>query len=150
MCLHGQNKPDFEISQCLIQRHWNPICERTLLSGIKSISNQDQIVSLSPESAHLETDREQNIIIHGLKEDEVSDTQLVSELFTATATQHTPSVMNILGPKKDGKIRPLMLRMKSKDEKEEFMSKLWMLKNVRTRFKYMSISIYYRIPPSAI
>ena len=27
--MHGQNKPDFEISQCLIQRHWNPICTST-------------------------------------------------------------------------------------------------------------------------
>ena len=115
------------------------------LSGIKSISNQSQIASLSSEYANLNTDREQNIIIHGLKEDEASDTELVADIFAATATQHTPSLIYRLGPKKDGKIRPLMLRMKSNDEKKEFMVKLWMLKNVRMRFKGMSITHDYTL-----
>ena len=38
-----------------------------------------------------------------------------------------------------------MLRMKNKEEKEEFMSKLWMLKNVRSRFKNMSITNDYTL-----
>ena len=53
--------------------------------------------------------------------------------------------LNRLGPKKDGKIRPLMLRMKSKEEKDDFMSKLWMLKNVRMKFKGMSITHDYTL-----
>jgi hypothetical protein len=53
--------------------------------------------------------------------------------------------MYILGPKKDGKIRPLIVRMKSKIEKDDFMSKLWMLKNVKTRFKGMSITHDYSL-----
>lgn len=39
------------------------------LCDSKTISNQDQIESLSSEYANLYADREQNIVIHGLKED---------------------------------------------------------------------------------
>ena len=38
----------------------------------KTISNQDQIESLSSKYVNLCADREQNVVIHGLKEDEVS------------------------------------------------------------------------------
>ena len=111
----------------------------------KTISNQDQIESLPSENVNLWADREQNVVIHGLKEDEVSDAQLVNDVLTAAATQHTPSLMYRLGPKKNGKIRPLMLRMKSKEEKDDFMSNLWMLKKVKTRFKGMSITHDYSL-----
>ena len=80
-----------------------------------------------------------------MKEGEINDTQLVNDIFAATTTQHEPTFINRLGPKKDGKTRPLMLRMKNKEEKEKFMSKLWMLKNVRTRFKKMSITNDYTL-----
>ena len=42
-CLHGQNKSDFEISQCLIQRHWNPICPPCLLCTPILQNKTDQI-----------------------------------------------------------------------------------------------------------
>ena len=35
--------------------------------------------------------------------------------------------------------------MKSKEEKDDFMSKLWMLKNVRMKFKGMSITHDYTL-----
>ena len=100
---------------------------------------------MSSEYANGDTVRELDLIIHGLEEDKVSDTESVKEIFEATATPHTPSFMNRLGLKKDGKIRPLMLRMNNIDEKEEFMSKLWMLNEVRMRFKGMSITNDYTL-----
>lgn len=127
----------------LIDDRLNLMIEAKL--GIKPISNQGQNVSFTPEYTNLDTDRELNIIIHGLKEGEINDTQLVNDIFAATTTQHEPTFINRLGPKKDGKTRPLMLRMKNKEEKEKFMSKLWMLKNVRTRFKKMSITNDYTL-----
>ena len=39
----------------------------------------------------------------------------------------------------------MMVRMTNKEEKEQFMSKLWMLKNARTRFKSMSITNDYTL-----
>ena len=48
-----------------------------------------------------------------------------------------------LGAKITGKIRPIMIRMKKISDKQEFMSKLWMLKNIRTKFKKLSITQDY-------
>ena len=118
--------------------------ERTS-SGIKLVSSEDRIASLSPECTRLVKEREQNVIVHGLEEGEISDTQLIKDIFEATDTQQEPSFINRLGPKRDGKTRPLMVRMRNKEEKEQFMSKLWMLKNARRRFKRMSITNDYTL-----
>ena len=120
------------------------VSERTP-PGTKLVSSEDRIASLTPECTRLIKEREQNIIVHGLEEGEISDTQLIKDNFEATDTQQEVSLINRLGPKRDGKTRPLMVRMKNKEEKEKFMSKLWMLKNSRTRFKSMSITNDYTI-----
>ncbi len=112
---------------------------------IEPIYNQDEIIQLTPVHEILDENREQNVIIHGLKEGGICDTKLVEDIFAATANQHKPAHMMRLGPKNNDKTRPLMLHMKNKDEKEEFMSKLWMLKNGRTRFKNMSITNDYTL-----
>ena len=94
---------------------------------------------------NLDQDREQNLIIHGLKEGDICDTKLVKDIFEATATQHKPAQIMRLGQRNSDKTRPLMLHMKNRDEKEEFMSKLWMLKNVRARFGNISITHDYTL-----
>ena len=72
------------------------------------------------------------------------DTELVKDIFAATATHQEPVYINRLGPKKEGKIRPLIIRMQNSDEKEAFMSR-WMLKNVRMKFKNVSITNDYTL-----
>ena len=46
--------------------------------------------------------------------------------------------------KKDGKNRPVMLHMRTTRDKEQFMSKLWMLKN-KISFKKLSITNDYTL-----
>ena len=115
------------------------------ICGTKLISNQDEIIPFTPVHVNLDQEREKNVIIHGLKEGEICDSKLVEDIFAATATQYGPAYMIRLGTKNNDKSRPLMLRMKNKDEKEEFMSKLWMLKNVRTWSKNISITNDYTL-----
>ena len=95
--------------------------------------------------ANLDQDREQNVIIHGLKEGDECDTKLIKEIFEATDTEYEPKQIIRLGQRNNDKARPLMLHMKNKEEKEELMSKLWMLKNVRTRFGNISITHEYTL-----
>ena len=50
-----------------------------------------------------------------------------------------------LGAKSPDKVRPIMLCMHTINDKEEFMSKLWMLKSVRIKFKHLSITKDYTL-----
>ena len=58
----------------------------------------------------------------------------MDELFAATNTQHVPLSMHRLGSKKN---RPIILVLSIPD-KEEFMSELWMLKNIQ-QMKFKNI-----------
>lgn len=89
---------------------------------------------------NLNPDREKNVIIHGLKETDQCDIKLVENIFEATATHHKPAHIIRLGQKKEDRTRPLLVHMTNTDQKDEFMSKLWMLKNVRSRFGNISIA----------
>ena len=111
----------------------------------ENIISQTSKYALEQCTTNLDTDRKRNIIVHGLKEDGISDEHQIKEIFTSTTTQHAPMSTCRLGPKKANKIRPIMLRMQSLSEKEEFMSKLWMLKNVRMKFKNLSITNDYTL-----
>ena len=93
--------------------------------------------------ANLDQGREQNVIIHGLEEGNLCDTKLVEDIFEATDIQHKRVHIMRLGQKINDRIRPLMLQMKNGNEKEEFLSKLWMLKNARIRFGKISITHDY-------
>ena len=124
-----------------LKKRRHAICE----IDIEPISNQNEMMQLTPVRRNLDQNREQNVIIHGLKEGDICDTKLVEDIFAATATQHEPAHTMRLGEKNNVKTRPLILFMKNKVEKEEFMSKLWMLKNVKTRFKNMSITNDYTL-----
>ena len=115
--------------------------EQTTVIDIKRPNNVD--VHFAPVHAHLDQNREQNVIVHGLNEGDVCDNELIKDILAATATQHEPEHMMRLGSKNDEKIRPMMLRMKNKNEKEEFMSKLWILKNAKTRIGNISITNDY-------
>ena len=113
------------------------------LTGIEQVN--DKIEQSTQIHSNLEQDRDKNVIIHGLKESEKCDTELVEDIFKATATTHKPAQIMRLGQQRDDKTRPLMLLMKTGDEKKKFMSKLWMLKNVRTRFGNISITHDYTL-----
>ena len=116
--------------------------EQLSMTNINQVPNED--TNLAPIHGNLDEKREQNIIIHGLKEDEECDTKIIKDLFAATATQHEPVHMMRLGSKNNNdKIRPVMLRMKNQNEKDEFMSKLWMLKNMKIRYGNISITDDY-------
>ena len=88
--------------------------------------------------------RERNVIIHGLKEDDrINDHSQITEIFEATNTKYAPLSICRLGSKKVDKIRPILLRMESSQQKEELMSKLWMLKNLKQ--KNLSITNDYTL-----
>lgn len=94
---------------------------------------------IKKEATYVDANRERNIVIHGLRDGE-NDGDLVKDIFSATATQHAPVTMYRLGPKKTNTTRPLLLRMKTIEEKDEFMSRLWMLKNLKMKYGKMSIT----------
>ena len=98
----------------------------------------------SEQHKNLIEDRDKNVIIHGQNQSDKCDSELVKEILEATAATCKPTHLR-LGQRRDDKVRPIMLRMKTKDDKENFMSKLWMLKNVRKRFGNISITNDYTL-----
>ena len=91
-----------------------------------------------------EKDRDRNVIIHGLEEEEGStDKERIDNIFETTNTEPGPLSFYRLGGKKPGANRPIMLRMKTATDKEGFMSNLWMLKQLQTKFKKLSITHDY-------
>ena len=97
----------------------------------------------TPEQ-RLDKEREKNVIIHGLLEDEeLTDKERIDEIFLTTNTEQSQLTFFRLGSKKPGSSRPIMVRMQTIADKEEFMSKLWMLK--RLQRKNLSITNDYSI-----
>ena len=94
------------------------------------------------QCSKLVEDRDKNVIIYGLRE---SDADLVQEIFEVTETTFEPAHAMRLGQRRDDKIRPLMLTMKTKKDKEQFMRKLWILKDTRNRFGKISITEDYTL-----
>ena len=69
--------------------------------------------------------RERNIVIHGLEEEtEMTEKERIDKIFIVTNTESCPIAFYRLGSKKPDANRPIMLRMQTVSEKEEFMSKL--------------------------
>ena len=99
----------------------------------------------SQHHCDLRRDRESNIIVHGLKEGETTDENMIKYIFEATKTDYNPMDLFRLGVKNAGKARPIMLRMKSVIDKQELMAKLWMLKDAKTTFKHLSITDDYTV-----
>ena len=92
-------------------------------------------------------EREGNIIIYGLEEvgDNAIDENKVKDVFDAVNMKYKPISMYRLGAKQEDKIRPLMVCLQSKEEKGDFMSKLWKLKYARDKFKRISITHDYTL-----
>ena len=92
-------------------------------------------------------EREGNIIIYGLEEvgDNAIDENKVKDVFDAVNVKYKPISMYRLGAKQEDKIRPLMVCLQSKEEKGDFMSKLWKLKYARDKFKRISITHDYTL-----
>ena len=98
-------------------------------------------LQVTPER-YLNNDRERNLIIHGLKEeDESTDRERINEILRTTNTELSSLSFYRLGGKKTGTNRPIMVRMQTITDKEEFMSKLWMLKQLK--MKKLSITNDY-------
>ena len=70
---------------------------------------------------------------------------MMKYIFEATKTEYNPIDLFRLGVKNPVKARPIMLRMKSKTDKQELMAKLWMLKDAKTTFKHLSITDDYTV-----
>ena len=61
-----------------------------------------------------------------------------------------PSSFYRLGSKKPGANRPIMLCMQTATDKDEFMSKLWMLKQLQVKFKLSITNDYTKDERKAI
>ena len=92
-------------------------------------------------------EREANIIIHGLEEvdDNAIDEIKVIDVFDTVNIKYKPMSIYRLGAKQEDKKRPLMVRMHSKEDKDDFMSQLWKLKHVRDKFEKISITHDYTL-----
>ena len=82
-----------------------------------------------------------------MDEGKVNDEDLVEEILPKCYRNsgQTRDYTKTIGMKKADTKRPLMLSMKTLGEKEEFMSKLWMLKNLKMKFAKVSITNDYTI-----
>ena len=67
------------------------------------------------------------------KETEMTDKEHIDEIFKTTNTESCPIAFYRLGSKRPDANRPIMLRMRTISEKEEFMSKLWMLGQLKMK-----------------
>ena len=72
-----------------------------------------------------------------------SDSIIMKELFKAVEVPHSPHLTIRLGTKKHDKPRTIKLIMRSKEEKEEFMSNLGKLKYAKDEYKKISVTADY-------
>ena len=69
---------------------------------------------------------------------------MVKNLFDIVEMEHTgPTIMHRLGSKKEDRLRPMKIVMKSKSEKSEFLSKLWKLKDANIVYKRIRVTEDY-------
>ena len=132
-----------------IERTINTLIDEKLDEKRTNIHHQklsEELVQVSSQHhCDLRRDRESNIIVHGLKEGETTDENMIKYIFEATKTEYNPMELFRLGVKNPVKARPIMLRMKSKIDKQELMAKLWMLKDAKTKFTHLSITDDYTV-----
>ena len=85
--------------------------------------------------------RELNVIVHGIKEDGARTNDTVAELFGTLELKHQPTTLaNRLGSKSSDKSRPILITMESHQRKRELMSKLWKLKHGPDKFQKISVT----------
>ena len=95
-----------------------------------------------------ENTRDENIIIHGIDENnEVGyDERYLKKLFTVMEMgQTSPTLAHRLGMRKADKPRPMKIMMDSKEDKVKFMSKLGALKYAATEYKKIRVTDDYTI-----
>ena len=73
--------------------------------------------------------RKLNIIIHGLEENIEGDEVSIKKIFDAMNMEIGTALAHRLGAKKENQARPVKMVMRSENDKDLFMSKLWMLKH---------------------
>ena len=87
----------------------------------------------------IENTRENNVIVHGIDEN-----NKVDDIFDILEMNNTGStIAHRLGKKKQDQPRPVKIVMQSKSQKAEFMSKLWMLKYADNFYKKIRVTDDY-------
>ena len=86
--------------------------------------------------------RSPNVIIHGLKEG-INDGDVIKELFETVNVVHSPISITRLGTQTINTARPIKLVMKTKKEKQVFMSAFPKLKTGKYEFKRISVTPDY-------
>ena len=94
-----------------------------------NMCDSDERVHLAKQDV-ISSEREENLIIHGLTEieGEKADENKVRDIFARMKVIFKPLTIFRLGPKRDNRVRPLMVKMKSIAEKNSIMAQLWKLK----------------------
>ena len=93
---------------------------------------------------NIENTRELNVIIHGIDESNKVDDILMNTLFGILDMNNTGStIAHRLGEKKQDQPRPVKIVMESKNQKAEFMSKLWKLKYSDNIYKKIRVTDDY-------
>ena len=137
------------------------------VEGSDHITNKDTVTDLKQvikearkEQIIEEEDRRNrapNLIVHGVKENtddplklKGEDEQFTTSFLELISIKCKPIAITRLGKPNASKKRPIKLRMSSKKEKMEIMSRLKFLKNAEERFKRLSITDDYTIAERAL
>ena len=111
----------------MIETKLNNICVQKLKDSKKTAPTRNVIID----------DRENNLIIHGMTEDDckTSEEDKVEDLFQAINVEYKPATIFRLGVKQETRNRPLMVRLSSKEENVLVLSKLGRLKYARRKYE---------------
>ena len=110
----------------------NEKIKKTSVSEFKKVTQKPNHRTSHRSVLH---ERESNMIIHGMIEDSsISDTDKVWDILDAIQAKNEPVTMFRLGKKEEGKNRPILVRLNSKEEKNKVFSKLGRLKHATRRY----------------
>ena len=138
LCERMNTMIDEKISEIATRRKDSRHREHGSLSSSSSIR-----ISHSADTGKM---RDQNIIIHGIKEGDRDDKQYLTKLLAILGMGHTnPLTAHRLGTKNSDRQRPLKVIMKTIEEKHELMSRLGLLSGAEYDFKNISVTDDYTI-----
>ena len=86
-------------------------------------TNKAEIINHGTTPMTISDERELNIIVHGLEEDDASTNSVVKEVFDTLEVKHLPTTLaDRLGGKSSDKIRPIRITLECHERKNEIMS----------------------------
>ena len=117
------------------------------LGDVKPVEENHKTSVTGQKSVDVWNKRECNLIIHGLEEtgSKTTDEKKVTDLINAVNDQCAPTIMYRLGVKAMNKSRPIMVHLRSEEEKDDILSKLWRLKYTRSTNEKISITHDYTV-----